>query len=154
MDYVMTAEKRQELLGLLPFSIDSRLEYMPKPYLMKHETVNGIEGDYVVPEDLRPTFVLRPMSRKELDALKLKSGKTKVDDEGLITLVSNVVVGWKNLYDIGTLTPVEIEYKEAPGGGADRELFKKAVTYPVIADLAMCIVKMNGILGAEYLGFA
>lgn len=145
----MTAEKREELLGLLPFSTKATLEYIPGPYLMKKGDTG--QEEYVVPENMRPVFSIRAMTRGEMDDLKRKSKGQQMDDDKLREVVASVVVGWKDLYDIAPEIPEEIPYKQDPKGGADRETFR-LVPAPVVADLAMCILRMNGLMGTEAMG--
>ena len=141
---VMTPEIRQQLLGLLPFSNKATLEYIPAPYKMKTST-----GEDVVPEDMRPTFVLWVLTRSEMDALR--QSHKKMDDAALREIVASVTVGWKNLLDVAPEVPEDIPYKQDPKGGADRDVFS-IVPNAVAADLAMCILRMNGLMGTEVMG--
>ena len=147
-DHVMTKELREQMLGLLPFSTDAKLEYTPAPYTMKRTQADGTETD-AVPEEYRPSFTLRRMTRKELDTMKTLTKNKKVEDDTLCDIVANIVLGWENLWDLGTNQI--IPYKADPNGGCDRELFRSSVPSPIIADLAMCMIRMNGILGTEHL---
>jgi len=147
MEKVMTAELREQLMGLLPFSSDATLDYMPAPYLMK----KGDTEEYAVPEQYRPTFTLRAMTRKELDELKRRNKGKVLDDSELRDVIAKIVVGWTNLWDIGPVPPQEIPYKADPAGGSDKDCFAR-VPAVIVADIAMMMVRMNGILGTESLG--
>jgi len=145
-DIRMTREMREELLGLLPFSTKATLDYVPAPYMLKND-----QDEFVVPDELRPTFTLRAMSREEMDTMRQKSKTSKMDDEALRDIVASVCTGWADLYDISPEVPELIDYKQDPKGGADREVFAM-VPAPVVADLAMCILRMNGLMGTEAMG--
>ena len=152
MDYRMTSEERQELLGLLPFCSEAHLEYTPKPYLSKKTLPDGSEVP-AVPEELHPVFMIRSMTRKELDRMKSQAKAKRLEDEvTMIDMVASVIVDWKNVLNIATDPPSEIPYEKDPNGGCDRELIRKAVTLPVISDIAMFMLRMNGVISPEKLG--
>ncbi len=147
-EHRMTEEERQSLLGLLPFSVDATLDYVPKPYRVKRE-----DGTFVLSEEYQPVFTLRHMTRKEIDTFKAAARAKKLEsEESLMSLVAPVVVGWRNLFDIGTLPPTEVLYKADAVSGCDRELFKASIPVAIVNDIGVCILRMNGLVGPEVLG--
>jgi len=141
----MTPEEKQSLLGLLPFSDQATLEYTPAPYKKKRE-----DGTYAIPQKYWPVFTLRTMARKEIEELRQVSKTKQMDDDDLRHVLCKVVVGCS--FDVAATTEKPIEYKAAEGGGADYDLFYKAVPAAALADLSIASMKMSGLVAAETLG--
>ena len=99
---VMTDEVRRQMAGLLPMNSSSTYKYTPD--LFKD-----------IPEEFRPVFEIKQFTNmeilkaKELIVSELGSPKKKVvikevDERNAeyMKLCHNVLVGWDNLYDLGS----------------------------------------------------
>ena len=148
----MTPELRAELMGLLPFSCDARDEYIPECYKVREDADDGGEGAYIIPDEFWPTFSLRPLTRKELKALRqgAKAGKNIDEEERLRDLVGSAVMGWSNVIDLSDESIIEYVGDES---GCDKELFGR-IPLPVVTDLAGHILRISGLTAKERMGLS
>jgi len=145
---MLTPEVRAALLSKIPFSVNATTEYTPKPYMTKIKDSEGKDTDeYSIPEEFRPVFTVRPFTKQE--SYDVKKVCTKGEEKGIQEWTRKVVIGWKNMFDAGTLE--EIEYKADPSGGADKDYFGTIPEY-VVADILMYVSSISGILDKDKLG--
>lgn len=99
----MTDELRKQMAGLLPMTKSSTYKYTPTMFM-------------VVDEEYRPVFEIKQFTNedmikvKELVIKEIDTGNKKkinikeIDDRNTeyMKLLFNVLVGWDNLYDLGT----------------------------------------------------
>ena len=138
----LTDEVREQLLGVLPFSVSSTIEHTPKTY-------------DEIPEEYRPVFKLRPFNKVESDAvralmLKISTMKPLEIEKKTREQVRACLMGWENMLDIGSMQM--LDYKEQAGdGGCDRDLFD-IVPVSVVGDMFYFLSRMSGLLNIEKLG--
>lgn len=142
---VMDEETRKKLEGLLPFSVKSTTEFTP----------SSIGED--IPEEYRPVFSIRPFNREEMRSATTifkglsndsESGDLEKEDK-LAECSRKVVMGWKNLFDVGT--GEEIEYTQDVNGGADKEKFEM-ITPDMKASILVESVRISGLLNLSKVG--
>ena len=136
-DRRLSEETRQQLLGLLPFSVGSTIEFTP-------ERFGGVE------EEFRPGYTIRGFTQEESTKVKKLLRNVKdANEEELNEYARMIVMGWKNIFDTGTFE--EIEYKADPAGGCDKDLFK---IFPdtTKGDILFYGVKISGLIDPEKLG--
>ena len=149
-EHTMTDEVRKLLLSKMPFSISSTIEYTPPTYTNKKKDAEGNDtAEYEIPEDYRPAFTVRPFSKGEADNLRKVTANKTPDEAVLKSNTRKAVVGWRNMWDIGTMT--ELEYKADINGGLDKDLFD-SIPLQVVTELFLYISTVSGILPAERLG--
>lgn len=149
---VLDEATRQALLGLSPFSLNSTIDFVPASYKIKNK-----EGQYVIPEDLWPTFTIRPWTKVENEAVKksLSKASTLTGDQANKAeaeskeSVRKAIKGWSNLIDAGTCE--EIEFESDAEGGASKVAFEQ---FPaaLISDLLNKCCSVSGLLDMERLG--
>jgi len=143
----LSAELRQELLGLLPFSVDAKTEYTPRQFRKKKKEGEVETEKYVIPEEFRPVFTMRCYNKGESDALrKLMLNIKDQDEDTLREWARKIILDWRNFYDAGTSN--EIAYKADPSGGADKDLFT-TIPAAVVSDLLFHGVKISGLMDVE-----
>jgi len=131
-------EKTRKLMeGICPFNVNATINYTPK--IMER-----------LPAEYRPVFTLRPLKVSEIKSfrasLSLIDSKKSEDETEIKNCVRLCVVNIKNYYDAGT--GELIEYKQAPDGGMDKDLFD-TIPIPVISDLIMYVAKISGLADVE-----
>jgi hypothetical protein len=142
---ILTEEVRRELLGLVPFSVNSTDDFTPAVFLKK----NG-NGEFILPEEFRPVFKIRCFTVEEKRKVtKMLVNIKEAAEETVRESTRTVVVGWKNLFDAGSSQ--EIVFKPAQDGGADPELFS-GIPASVAGALLFHASKISGIIDAEKLG--
>ena len=136
---VLTAEERESLQGLAPFSQSATSEYTPKPYVL-------------VAESLRPVFTIRPLTKeKKKAAEKLLANVKDADGDAFTEMARWLVVGWRNLWDAGTGELVV--HEGAEDGGTKKELFE-TLPSAVVSNVLVHAYKISGLLDAEKLGLS
>jgi hypothetical protein len=160
---VLTDEMRQQLAGYLPFSANEKIEYTPAFFLRKKEVWSEEKkqfettDEYLIPDGFRPVFTIRSFTKAEYDdAAKimhrevLDADNKKMLDTAADTkeLVRNVVLGWKDFVDIGTLQ--EIPFKADANSGVDKDLWV-STRMPdwVYSDIRNYVYRLSGITPGE-----
>jgi hypothetical protein len=138
-DRVLPSELRAQLISKLPFSNEARDEYTPKMFELKNE-----DGTWKVPEEYRPTFVLRPWTRQEILAVRAACRKEPADEEGIREACRKACTGWKNLFDAGS--GKEVDYSGT--AGCDRVLWDN-IPSTIIEDLFTRCSKISGLMEQE-----
>lgn len=134
---ILTEDERKLLEGLAPFNVNSTTEYIPKPH-------------QALPEALRPVFKLRAFRKEEADVARKVLGALKdTDEQKLREMVRVVIQGMDNLYDAAT--GELIEFKAAPDGGMDKDLFS-TIPINVSSDILLYVCRISGLLNPEKLG--
>lgn len=142
-DNKMTPELRAKLLTRLPFGRGSSIEYTPKPYLTKVKDESGNATDeYEIPEDYRPIFIVRPFSVNE-------KNKMSKDEKVLRDITRANIIGFRQLYDIGSME--ELTFKADPSGGMDKDQFE-LLPVTVMRDLFVYISGISGLSDYEKTG--
>lgn len=126
---IMDEETKKSLIGLLPFDIGARYSFTP-------ERFSG------VPEDFRPVYILKALTRKEAqDArkcfLSLIEDK-EVNNEAISEIAGRFLVAWENQYDCGTGEPIPFNH----GNVSKLPVF-------VIRDILYEGLKISGLLDIE-----
>lgn len=149
-DHVMSDEVRQKLLGRCPFNTSSTIDYTPEIFLTKTE-----DGEYELEEEYRPVFLVSSFNKQDAidvsnSSIKAKDGKDANEYVKDITeRARKCTKGWKNLYDPGTMQP--IDYKTDINGGADKDLFN-ALPLQVIQEIFVFISGISGLKNFERSG--
>jgi len=126
----MTEEIRKKMLGLLPFDNSASIDYTPQQYFA---------DDF--PEEFRPVFKQRGFSEGEIkDVRRLLKDIEKADDDELNNYARLSVVGWSNLWDVGSMK--KIEYSD------DKEQFLRLPT-TVKGSLLYNAVKISGLIDID-----
>jgi hypothetical protein len=157
----LTEDLRKQLAGYLPFSPSASIAYTPAFFLRKKEAWSAEKKQFVtleeflIPDGYRPTFTLRPFTKEEYDeASKIMHEEVlDADNKGMLELaaktkelVREVILGWKDFFDIGTLQ--EIEYKGT--AGVDKDLWTSArMPDWVYSDLRNYVYRLSGITPGE-----
>jgi hypothetical protein len=159
----MTEELRKQLAGFLPFSKDATADFIPEMYLKKKAVWDKEKGEFVdtdedcVPSEFRPTFTVRAFNKAEYDKSKklLAEYRNEKDDAKKLEIESQmkallqpVVMGWKNLLDIGKMQLVE--FKADPAGGCDKALFENLLE-GTLRDILEYVNMLSGVTPGERL---
>lgn len=135
----LTPEIKQAMLGLLPFSIDAKIEFVPERFSQRPG----------VPPSMIPTFILRPLAVNEKkEALKLVKNLSTANEEDLSERTRKNVIGWKNLFDLST--GQEMAFVADNAGAAKKELFEQ-VPRTIVGDILFYLVKVAGLVDIEIL---
>jgi hypothetical protein len=146
-EYKLDEETRKKLLTRLPFSRTATIEFTPELYLTKVIDAKGkVTSEYEIPEEFRPVFLCRPFSREDKDKLRKFE---KAEESQLREIVRGNVVGYRNLWDIGTETLME--FRADAKGGMDKEQFE-ALPVAVQRDLFVFISGISGLSMSEKAG--
>jgi hypothetical protein len=142
---ILDESTRKSLLGYLPFSVSSSVDFTPEQF-------------GALDENLRPVFYVRSFKQSEIQELRknyASIGNTKkseaiqqISDDNL-QVVRRCLVGWRNLFDAGT--GEEIEYtKDTDDNGCDKKIWS---TFPVwlVRELMEYIRKISGLTSVEEL---
>jgi hypothetical protein len=162
----MTEELRKQLAGYLPFSNEATIDYPPSMY-MKHvakwdeEKQEFIDTpEFTVPLDLHgyfPTFTLRCFNKGEYTQAHKLMAEIREDKENKNfidrlpknrELVRAVVVGFKNMWDLGTMK--DTDYVADPSGGCGKALFEKVPDW-MITSMLFYVYRLSGITPGEQL---
>jgi len=136
---VLTDEVRNELMGLAPFSTE----------VVDHFTPDKIDRKKV-PEQFIPVFDYKVFSKKEKEsAMRIAKNLKDINEGELRECVRKQIVGWKNLWDIGTRE--EIIFEAGEDGHCKKEIFAH-VPNTLCGDILFHIYKASGILRSEFLG--
>lgn len=131
---VLTTEEKKMLEGLAPFNINSVVEYTAKPHRD-------------LPEEIRPLFKVRSYKKSEIDEVRKLISKLDEKDEPRMREYARIImVGMEKMYDAATGEP--IEYKAAPDGGMDKDLFA-TMPLSVVTDIMLYACRISGLLAAE-----
>ena len=137
-DRILTDEVRELLLGDMPFSASSTIDFTPKQYLKKDD-----EGKVILPSEFIAIFKVRGFTSKEkLEAKKGILNLSKNADQ-MQDLTRLCVEGWENLFDLGTKK--ELEYKQDDNKGADKDLFRK-IPDAIQSDIFLHLCKISGLM--------
>lgn len=146
---ILDDETRALLLGDLPFNPSSTIPFTPKQFLKK-----GSDGAFLLSDEFMATFILKGMSKQDrVNSRKLvlkvqKGSLDNKDNEKLIELVRCNVVGWENVFDLGTKE--EMVFKSDSEGGCDKDSFDRipeAITGQIFFELA----RISGLLDTTML---
>lgn len=145
---VLTPEMREKLLGDMPFNSDSTIEFTPKHYLRKDE-----KGDFILPEEYRPVFILKGMTKPQRQKgrkLVIKmSEELKEDDQGhVVDLTRLNVIGWRNMFDLGTMK--EFKFNAETDGGCEKKLFD-SIPVSIVGQIFFEQCRISGILDTDKL---
>ena len=139
---------KKALLGYLPFDVNQTTELVIEDIPIK---------------EFQPKFHVRCLTQSE--ALQLRSNSTSLSlldsaskdygdrAHGLLDatadLIRSCVMGWSNLYDVGTAK--EIEFKSDIAGGADKDLYRSLPVWMKTKIVVFC-KKISGLTQVEELG--
>ncbi|RPH42664.1 MAG: hypothetical protein EHM87_16125 [Burkholderiales bacterium] len=138
----MTPEVRAALLSKVPFSSSATIEYTPKSYFTKNDA-----GEYLIPEDFRPVFTVRPFLKAEIETVKKSCSKG--EENSVREWARKAVVGWVKLFDAGSME--EIDYVPDAIGGCDKTLWSMIPDH-ICGDILMYASSISGILDREKVG--
>ena len=133
----LNEEQKKMLEGLSSFNVNATIWYTAKAHMS-------------LPEEIRPQFKVRPFRKNELEKVrKILSNIKDADEYELREYARLCIVDMANFYDAGT--GELIEYKAAPDGGMDKDLYG---TMPilVLSDILMYISRISGLLSPESRG--
>jgi hypothetical protein len=128
-------EKTRKLLeGICPFNVNATVKYIPE--IMKR-----------LPDEYRPKFILRPLKTIEIKEFrKALLNVSSVSGEDLESEIKKYVrlciMDISDMYDAGT--GELIEFKSAPDGGMDKDIFE-LIPSVVVADLVGYLTKISGL---------
>ena len=110
----MTKEMKAKLAGLLPMDNTTSYSWTPDVYLTKTVDEEGKET-YDIDEAFHPVFEIRQFSQEQVLDIKVSiskelNSKSKVvnqtkmaaQNKEYMDMLHTVLVGWTNLYDLGT----------------------------------------------------
>jgi len=98
----MTDEIRKQMAGLLPMNTSSTYKYTPDVFLNVDEAFRPI---FEIKQFNNITILkVKDLVLKELDGGKKKINLKEVDERNTeyMKILHSVLVGWTNLYDLGT----------------------------------------------------
>jgi hypothetical protein len=134
-DYRLDEETRKSLLGLMPFTQNGTMNFIPKAF-------DGL------PDGVRAVFKQRAYTRQEFATVKnAYTDETIKDKQSALWSVSRgTVLGWDKLFDLATGEPME--YKADADGGMDKDLWESLP--PIIRwELTTNASVMSGLLERE-----
>lgn len=136
---VLDAEARRKLLGLMPFSEEATIDFIPER-LKK----TGLDAE------LLPVFQISALTKGEARELaKITTKDAGWNEEELRSYARKHTRGWKNLLDLGTM--VEIPFEPAEDGGAKADAYVR-IPDLIMADILFEIIKISGLGDPEKLG--
>lgn len=110
-EYKLTAEQKAELIGLLPFSQNATVDFIPESYKKAN-----------LDPKITPVFKQRAFTRGEHNVRRRLCTENKFDMNGICDFARKSVVGWECFYDLAT--EKYIDFKADEDGSADGELFE------------------------------
>jgi hypothetical protein len=143
---ILDEETKKQLLGFYPFGSDQTIEFTP-------DQLPVIKSEYKV------SFTVRALRQEEKHQLEVNGGsikETSTTDEVVCIIDKNkevfrgCVLGCKNLFDLGS--GEEIQYKSAPSGGMDKDIWKSLPDTAMKDQIIRFIRKISGLLSIEMLG--
>ena len=142
-DIRLTPEQARAMRGLAPFSKDAVSKFTPKCF-----------NKEVFPEEYRPIFHLKALTRKAKKemvnkGLALQKDDSSVDLEDMKELIRPFIVNIERLYDIGSETFVE--YATDPDGYISKDLFH-SIPSTVINEITSELTIISGLKAQESLG--
>lgn len=143
-DVRLTPEVREKLISRLPFSTKATIEFIPPCFQVKDS-----DGAFIIPERYQAVFTVRSMTRKETNDIRALAMSDKKDDQKYRDCVRPCIVGWKNLFDAGSME--EIAYTQETTGGASKEIFDQFPS-TLFGDLLTYVGRISGIIDTEKLG--
>lgn len=136
-DLRLTEEERKLLEGLAPFNVNSTSQYTPGACTS-------------LPEHMRPVFTVRPLRKDEAEKLRKTLAAVKTSDESFLReQVRLVISGMEKMFDAAT--GELIEYKAAPDGGMDKDIYS-TIPIHITSDILMYVCRISGLLPPEKLG--
>jgi len=102
-------ETKKQLMGLAPFSAEVTFEFTPSTYEKR-----GVKSDF------RPVFSLRVFTKAEQDSVIAALNDDVNTGKKLFEITRKVVMGWRNVLDIGSLEMIEFKGDKS---GCDENLF-------------------------------
>lgn len=84
---------KRKLQGLLPFSPNAYVTWTPEEFL-----------DF--PEWMQPKINLRPFSKEFIEIIRGDEQKNILISEAVLKALTYSIMGWKDLYDLGTETEI------------------------------------------------
>lgn len=130
----LTEEERKVLEGLTPFNVGSTVSYTPGAY--SH-----------LPEHIRPVFTVRPLRKDESEKLRKVIAAVKVTDEAYLReTVRLLISAMDRLFDAAT--GEQIEYKAAPDGGMDKDIYALLPIH-ITSDILMYVCRISGLIPPE-----
>lgn len=136
-DFTLTEEERKQLEGLTPFNVESTVTYTPEAYK-------------ALPDKIRPVFTVRALRKDESEKLRKTLSKVSTSDEGYLReTVRLVIKGLSNMFDAATGN--EIEYRAAPDGGMDKDIYS-TIPVHITSDILMYVSRISGLMPPEKQG--
>jgi len=133
----LNEEQRKMLEGLSSFNVNSTIWYTAKAHM-------------ALPEEIRPQFKVRPFRKNEIEKVRKILVNIKDADEGELREHARLcIVDMSNFYDAGTGELVE--YKQAPDGGMDKDLYS-TIPMLILSDILMYVSRISGLLSPETRG--
>lgn len=133
MEFKIPPEVRAKLLGKVPFSPNATIDFIPKLY-------------DEVPEEYRPTYQMRSMTKSECDYIGRGLSK-KTESTDLADIMRDATrkccMGWTNLYDNGSGELIDWK-AEAGGTGTDKSLWS-AMPLNLITELFTYLTRISGL---------
>lgn len=147
MDVRMTPEIKEFLLSRVPFSPAAVVDFIPETFNRTHE----VEGQQVriLPEEFTPVFKLRSLKKDERDKLITALQDANKNENAIKEICRKAIVGWTNLFDLGTNEPYE--YKADVNGGCDKDSFGY-LPIVIVSEIALYIARISGLTNADKLG--
>jgi hypothetical protein len=144
---VMTPEIKEFLESRMPFSPSAVVDYTPEMFLKEHE-IDGVKTK-ILPDEFIPVFKIRSLRKDEKEALRRALLDVNKNQEAIKDVCRKCVLGWDNVFDLGT--KLTYEYKADPAGGCDKEVFAYLTT-SVISDICMYLSKISGLIDVDKMG--
>jgi len=145
-DRILTDEVRELLLGDMPFSASSTIDFTPKQYLKK-----GADGKLLLPEEFIPVFKVRGFTEKQKNESKRCIKNVEESADQIQDLTRMCIDGWSGMYELGSRE--ELVYKEDVNKGVDKELYKR-IPEAILTDVFLYICKISGLLDTTLLGLS
>ena len=140
---ILDEATRKLLHSVAPFSSASSIKFTPA-------------FCEVLPENIRPVYILRGFTVEEgaeMDELLESAAASKLEkwNQKAFALCRKVIIGWGNVFDIGS--GEEVSYVPDPAGGIDKTLWAQ---HPINIKSALFTKAMNlhGLMDIEKLGLA
>ena len=142
-DHTLTPEQLKALKGLAPFSKDAVHKFTP-PCFQKD----------IFPEEVRPVFHLKPLSRKAKKdmirkGMEVSKEDSDVDLDTVKDLIRPFIVDIERLFDVGE--QAFVEFKKDADGTMSAELFH-SIPNVVINEVTEELMVISGLKEPEELG--
>ena len=139
----MDINTKNELFGLLPFSGETIVSYMPESFV-----------DLEIDEKYKPVFKLRALKKGEVEKLKrlinrISSNPINTKKDDLVDMVRVGIVGWENLYNLANDEYIDFDVDD---NGVAKKVLIDTLPQIILSSIMRKLGMISGLFDKEALG--